>query len=155
MPSLTQTPTFIVSGSIASLVNERSRSKRAPLLSRLLAPDIVLYSVYVIYAFVPIFQRLMFSCGHPAHPSSLHFPFPGLLLKCLALGWAVSSPVRYMLSPPEAPGWEELVQEGADGVRRPRIDWRGRTGDKQGKIGAPWLMITACEALIIWACWVA
>ena len=154
MPSITHTPTFTVSGSIRSSLNERSRSKRPPLLSRLFAPDILLYSVYSTYAFVPILQRQRTSYWHSAHPWSLQFPFPALLLKCTALSWAVSSPVRYMVSPPDTPEWEELVKEGDDRVKRPRKEWRGGRDDKRGRMGYPWLVITVWEAMMIWACWV-
>ena len=153
VPSLTHTPTFTVSGSIKSPLNERSRNKRPPLLSRLLAPDFLLYLAYSTYVFVPIFQWQMISYSNSAYPLSLSFPFPALLSKCLALGWAASSPVRYMVSPPDAPEWEELVEEGDDGVKRPKGRWRGG-GDKRGGVGYPWLIFTACEFGIIWASWI-
>lgn len=147
-------PSFIASGTVASPLKERSRSKHAPLLSRLLAPDILLHSVHVIYASVPLFQRLVPPSWHSAHPSSLQFPFPGLLLKCFILVWAVSAPVRYMLSAPDAPEWAELVKEGEDGVMRPLREWRWGRDGKRGGIGVPWLIMTMCEFTIIWACWI-
>lgn len=68
--------------------------------------------------------------------------------------WAVSAPVRYMVSPPDALEWEELVEEGKDGVKRPRKEWRGGRGGKRGGSGIPWLAMTTFEAMIIWACWI-
>ncbi len=154
LPSLTETPSFIVSGTVASPLNERSRSKRASLLSRLLAPNILFCSVYVFYASVPLFQRLVSPLWLSGHPSPLQFSFPGLLLKCFTLVWAVSTPVRYMLSPPDVPEWAELVIEGADGLMRPRKEWRVGRGCKRGGMGVPWLIMTLCEYTIIWACWI-
>lgn len=52
------------------------------------------------------------------------------MVRCARLAWAVGSPVRYMLWPPDKAEWEELLVEGEDGVLRPRQEWRGSWGSK-------------------------
>lgn len=57
-----------------------------------------------------------------------------------------------MIWPPTAPRWEELVVEGADGVKRPR---RRREGSLrvEDRLGMAWMVGFFVEVYIIWLCW--
>lgn len=83
------------------------------------------------------------------------------MVRCARLAWAVGSPVRYMLWPPDKVEWEQLLVEGEDGVLRPRREWRG-WGRKDGPGGdqdkakaavdVSWTFVTLCELCIGWMC---
>lgn len=165
LPSLAPTPTFTVTGTLTSPVNERSPHQRIPLPSRLLSPDILLYTAYTIYASIPLISRILLpyciSTGSQWTSIATPFPFPGLMVRCARLAWAVGSPVRYMLWPPDKVEWEQLLVEGEDGVLRPRREWRG-WGRKDGPGGdqdkakaavdVSWTFVTLCELCIGWMC---
>lgn len=142
-------PDFSVCGATASTTNERSKHHRANLLSRLLRTDILLYSLFTIYASVPLISRLYLSHSHAHAP----FPFPSLLLKLLAFVLGVSKPVQYMMWPPTASAWDDLVVEDESGVKRPRGEMG--SGKVETGIGASWVVAFVCESCIIWLCWLS
>ena len=83
------------------------------------------------------------------------------MVRCARLAWAVGSPVRYMLWPPNKVEWEQLLVEGEDGVLRPRREWRGwgrqrgpGGGQDNAKIAVDltWASVTLCELCIGWMC---
>ena len=164
-PSLAPTPTFTISGTLTSPVNERSPHHRVPLLFRLLSPDILLYTAYTIYASIPLMFRILIpyciSTGSQWTSIATPFPFPGLMVRCARLAWAVGSPVRYMFWPPDKVEWEQLLVEGEDGVLRPRREWRfcgrkeGLSGDQdnaKAAVDVSWTFVTLCELCIGWMC---
>ena len=153
LPYKLPTPDFSVCGApTASTTNERSRHHRANLLSRLLRPDIVLCSLFTLYALLPLSARLYLSYSHPyAQQQQSPFPFPSLLLKLLTFVLGVSKPVRYMISPPTAPPWEELVVEDGRGIKRPRGEM-GSGGVERG-VGREWVVGFLMEIWVVWACW--
>lgn len=62
----------------------------------------------------------------------------------------MSKPVRYMIWPPTAPAWENLVVEDERGVKRPKGEM-GSGGFEEG-IGGQWVVAFVCEVLVIWSC---
>ncbi len=105
----------------------------------------LLYCLFTTYAFIPLFARICLSRAP--------FPFPGLVLKLLAFVFGMSQPVRYMVSPPTAPAWDELVVEDERGVKRPR-GGRG-SGEVERGIGASWVVGFVCEVGVMWSCWLS
>ena len=161
----TPTPTFTVSGTLTSPVNERSPHQRVSLPYRLLSPDMILFAAYAIYASIPLISRILipycFPTGSLWTSRSTSFPFPGLMVRCAKLTWAVSSPVRYMIWPPDKIEWERLLVEGKDGVLRPRREWRGlgRQGGQdceqikaKAAVDVSWTLVTLFELFIGWMC---
>lgn len=60
----------------------------------------------------------------------------------------VSTPVIYMIWPPDVPHWEALVEEDGSGVKRPR---RGEAGiGDAGWTGIWWLFVLGLELAVLW-----
>ena len=76
------------------------------------------------------------------------FAFPGLLVREVALIAGVVRPVAYMVWPPTTPRWGELVEEGGEGVRRPRRE------ESAGGTGLRWVFAIFGEVLLVGACFV-
>ncbi len=146
LPQKIKPPDFSVCGATASTTNERSKHHRANLLSRLLRLDILLCSLFTIYAFVPLVCRLSLSHSHGNPP----FPFPSLLLKLLTFVFGVSKPVLYMIQPPTAPAWDELVTEDEHGVKRHKGGMG--SGKTETRIGMSWVVVSLSELYVIWSC---
>ena len=106
-----------------------------------------MYTIYAIYASIPIVLRLMAYTQNNDAARSL-FPFPGAMIKLLASIWKVLVPVRYMIWPPTVPNWDELVEDDEMGVKRPRKDWEKDVGGN----GIWWTSLSACELCVIWLC---
>ena len=87
----------------------------------------ILYSLFTIHASLPLLSCLYLSRLHGNAP----FPFPNLLLKLLDFVLGVSKPVLYMIQPPTAPLWDEVVVEdekGSNGLRERWVVERMRLG---------------------------
>ena len=149
LPQKIKPPEFSVCGATASTTNERSKHNRAHIFSRLLRIDILLCSLFTMYALFPLLSRLFQSHSQMHQP----FPFPSLLLKLLAFVFGVSKPVQYMIWPPTAPTWDELVVEDENGVKRPRGNMG--SGMVETGIGASWMLAFTCELCVIWLCWLS
>ena len=142
-----RTSSFAVCGAINSLANERSRRHRKRLTYRLLSPDMLMYTVYAIYASTPIFLQLIAYKNNKGAPQSFSL-FPGAMIKLLGCVWKVLVPVRYMVWPPTVPDRNELVEEDGIGVKRPRKGWEeGVVGN-----GLWWTGLSVCEVCMIWLC---
>ena len=142
-----RTSSFAVCGAITSAANERSRRGRQRLPDRLLTPDMLMYTIYAIYASPPIILRLYAHISHES-PAPPFFPFPGIMLKLLGCVWKVLVPVRYMMWPPTVPEWHELVEEDEMGVKRPKKGWEK---DVVGN-GVWWIGLSVCELYVTWLC---
>ena len=142
-----RTSSFAVCGAITSAVNERSRRHRKRLPYRVFSPDMLMYTIYAIYASIPIVLRLVAYTQYNDAARSL-FPFPGAMIKLLTCIWKVLVPVRYMIWPPTVPDRNELVEDDGMGVKRPRNDWEK---DVVGN-GIWWTSLSACELCVIWLC---
>lgn len=108
--------------------------------------DILLYILYVLYAFIPLYWRLESRSGPSWGQSLSGFAFPSLLLREAALMRGVAKPVVYMIWPPTTPKWEDLVYEGEDGVKRPRKEEKG------ARTGFSWFFGLSCELAFILVC---
>lgn len=71
--------------------------------------------------------------------------FPGATAKLISLAAKVSTPVRYMIWPPEIPEWEELVVEDEDGVKRPKTERKAGKDGLVSLVGLWWLFVWGCE----------
>lgn len=95
-------------------------------MSRLLRIDTVLYIVYAFCAALPLLWQFYLILGskipieQDVQVGPAGFTFPCLLLSQLALVQAVLKPVAYMMWPPTAGEWKELVYADEDGVKRPK-----------------------------------
>ena len=138
---------FAVCGAITSSANERSYRHRKRLPYRLLSPDMLMYTIYAIYASMPIFLRLI-AYSHYKGAAQSFFPFPGAMIKLLGCIWKVLIPVRYMMWPPTVPERNEMVEEDEMGVKRPRKGWEK---DAVGS-GIWWTSLSVCEICVIWLC---
>jgi len=128
LPRNFSTPNFAVCGATTSPLNECSHKHRKPLPTRLLSPDIVIYMLYICYALTPLLMPLLpstasdtdhkFLSALRATPA-LH-PFPSATARLVSLAARVSTPVRYMIWPPDIPEWEDLVEDDGNGVKRPK-----------------------------------
>lgn len=147
LPPSMRTSSFEVCGAITSPANERSRFRRKPLSYRLRSPDMFIYTLYAIYASIPIFVQLLTydRLKHAALPRSL---FLGPMIKLVGCIWKVLVPVRYMIWPPTVPERSELVEEDETGLNRPRKDWEK---DPVGN-GFWWTSLNVCELCMIWLC---
>lgn len=147
LPASMRTSTFTVCGAITSHINERSARHRKRLPYRLLGLDMLMYTIYAVYASVPIFIRLAAYHRDKGAAQPL-FLFPGAMLKLLSCTWKVLVPVRYMIWPPTVPDRNELVEEDEMGVKRPRKGWeKGSSGN-----GIWWTSLSVCEVYIVWLC---
>ncbi|KAF2420713.1 nucleotide-diphospho-sugar transferase [Tothia fuscella] len=134
---------FESTGSIASVVEERSSLRRMPLPQRMLTSDMILYSTYVLYASIPLLLRAWqsFSLGIAL------YPFPSVILKLFACVWKAGVPLLYMLFPPSVQEWKELTWEDEDGVRRPIV--KGNSSQLPHR-NSRWTVLG--DLLIIWLC---
>ena len=150
LPASMRTSSFAVCGAITSPANERSRRRRKRLPYRLLGWDMLMYTIYAIYASIPILVRLI-AYNHNNNNNGAaqsFFLFPGALIKLLGCVWKVLVPVRYMMWPPTVPDRNELVEEDEMGVKRPRKGWEK---DVVGN-GIWWTSLSVCEIGVIWLC---
>lgn len=60
----------------------------------------------------------------------------------------VAKPVIYMIWPPTAPRWDELVEEDGNGVRRPRRS----VGENGAGVGVGSAVELVFEVAVVWAC---
>lgn len=147
LPASMETSSFAVCGAIMSPTNECSRRHRKPLSFRLFSPDMILYTLYTIYALSPMLLRLQAYVDHDDAAQSF-IPFTGAMVKLLGCIWKVLVPVRYMVWPPTVPEWGELVEVDEMGVKRPRKGW-----DKdETENGITWISLSICEFGVIWLC---
>ena len=72
--------------------------------------------------------------------------FPGLLIREALVMQGVAKPVMYMMWPPTAPKWEELVSEGEDGIKRPKKNGR------EARTGFSWFLGVSCELAFVLIC---
>ena len=142
---------FETSGSILSVLNERSRVRRAALARRLLSPDILLHFAYVVYAVIPLVFRLTmtFSCRSSKRSSCALFPFPGILIKIVDATWKATVPLRYMLWPPNIPERRELMTRDQTGIWRPTQTSKIRDAMALQKL---WAWMDVWELLILLIC---
>ena len=138
---------FAVCGAIISPANERSRLNRKSLPTRLSSPDMILYTLYAIYALSPLIFCLKAYLNDEDVPQ-LFSPFTGPVIMLLNCVWKVLVPVRYMIWPPTVPEWEKLVKMDGMGVKRPRKDWEK---NEQGH-GIWWVSLGVCELCMVWLC---
>ncbi|KAL9125939.1 MAG: hypothetical protein Q9217_004934 [Psora testacea] len=145
LPSSFDTPTFIVCGAIPA--NERSRTRRKPLLYRICSYDMLMYILYIIYASTPLFLCFCTSADE-GHTIMAFFPFPGAIVKLASSILKTTLPVRYTLWPPTLPERRRLVEEDEKGVRRPKKEWKeGQAGEWLG-----WALVTMCELVVFFWC---
>ena len=142
LPRSFSDPEFVVCGATSSSLNECSAKHRKPLLTRLRSPDITLYMLYIVYALSPLLLYL---------PNRAHSPGAGILAMCpgaaiklIGLAAKVSTPVRYMIWPPDIPEWEELLEEDENGVKRPRKGPKERDA-WMSCVGLWWVFVWGCE----------
>ena len=72
---------------------------------------------------------------------------PSVAVKLIGLAAKFSTPVRYMIWPPDIPEWQELVEEDEYGVKRPKksLEVENRVGAVSWA-GLWWLFVAGCEA---------
>jgi hypothetical protein len=143
LPGFAKRLHFESSGSITSTVEERSRIRRLPFPQRILTPDMILYTTYVVYASLPVVLRFSIS----VRSDLVLFPFPGVMLKLFASIWKAAVPILYMAFPPSVEEWKELTSEDEDGVRRPIV--KG-IGSQKERLNFRWMSLV--ELVLIWLC---
>lgn len=153
LPRSFSVPEFVVCGATSSTLNECSAKHRKPLLTRLLSPEITLFMLYICYALSPLLLGLSnrASSGQTAGAGSSAGIFalcPGAAVKLISLAAKVSTPVRYMIWPPNIPEWEELLEEDEYGVRRPKKEPKERDG-WMSWVGFWWLFVWGCEVGVL------
>jgi hypothetical protein len=106
-----------------------------------------MYTLYAIYASIPIVVRLIVYFNHEGAAQPF-FLFPGAMVKLLGCIWKVLVPVRYMIWPPTVPERAELVDEDDMGVKRPMKGWEKNVVGN----GIWWTSLSVCEICVIWLC---
>ncbi|KAL9103484.1 MAG: hypothetical protein Q9163_001480 [Psora crenata] len=140
LPSGFSTPTFAVCGSIPA--DERSLIHRKPLPSRLYSYDMLMYTLYITHASIPLILHFHASTS-VSHPSAALSPFPGAMVKLASSILKVTVPLRYMLWPPTVPQRDKLLEEDGRGVRRPKTE--RKTGG-----WLAWVLIAVLEFSVFW-----
>lgn len=156
LPGNFSTPNFAVCGATISPLNERSRKHRKPLPTRLLSPDIVVCIIYICYVLAPLLVPLLFATVFNTDNTFLSavialpvlHPYPSATARLVSLAAKVSTPVRYMIWPPDIPEWEDLVQDDGNGVKRPRTD-SGVGNEWVSWVGLWWLLVWGCEVAVL------
>ena len=147
LPTRFNKPTFVVVGTVTSPANERSRLNRKPLPFRILSFDMLMYTLYIMYASIPLLLRFNAFRSLGSFTPSV-FLFPGPTLKILTCILKTSVPLRYMLWPPTVPGRAQLVEEDEKGVKRPKKNWQR----EKGSDSLWWFWMSACEmCVILWS----
>ena len=151
LPPSLASMSFEASGSVLSNMNERSRSRRAPLVRRMLSMDMLLYLAYTIYALVPLAMRLVDfrHCKPGGDGVCLLILLPGILIKITDAVWKATVPLRYMLWPPTVPERRRLMAQDEKGLWRPSRVVAGLGGPKWQRLATS---TDAWEVLIICMC---
>ena len=100
--------------------------------------------LYIIYALSPLLLGLPNRATSGQHLTGILAVCPGAAVKLIGLAAKVSTPVRYMIWPPDIPEWDELLEEDENGVKRPKKGRKERDG-WMSWVGLWWLFVWGCE----------
>lgn len=120
------TPSFFVTGTFTSTINERSREKRAGLAKRLLSSCVPMYLVYVLCSSSIMVWCLWRSVTSPTSTASSRTDqinistLPGPVVILATCIWKAFVPVLYMIAPPDVAEWRELLERDSKGALRPK-----------------------------------
>ena len=112
---------FQATGSLTDNINERSAKHRKRLPWRLFTADTLLRITWAILATHVLYDRIRRKSQSVYEPKLLT-PLVGQLMCLVWLIRVTIVPVRYILSPPTVPEWDELVEEDDQGVTRPKAE---------------------------------
>lgn len=109
--------------------------------------------LYIFYALSPLLLGLpnRASSGHSpgaGSPAGILAVCPGAAVKLIGLAAKVSTPVRYMIWPPDIPEWEELLEEDENGVKRPKKGPKERDA-WMSWVSLWWLFVWGCEVGVL------
>jgi hypothetical protein len=116
--------TFEPTGTILSRANERSSRDRQPLLTRLLAPVILAYIIYILVATLSLLSFFAKVILYRQHNSALVFSsYTAAVIIQVQIIMQMILPVQYMIWPPTSPERRDLMLEDDSGVRRPKVNY--------------------------------
>ncbi len=86
------------------------------MLSRICHPSVIGYSIWILYALVPLALRIQYRMRDSTTP--LVSPNPMAIHSLFSTVMALSIPVQYMVKPPDTPERRELMERDSSGIYR-------------------------------------
>lgn len=105
-------------GTVSSNLKERSRIHRRPFTQRFLSSGTTMHFIYVVMGVTCLYLRVR--KDDLARGEGYGFPFAGALFQWAECVVMVSTPLWYMAFPPTVPELKDILEEGEDGLTRPR-----------------------------------